>query len=906
MPPKLKSDTAYDLGKRNENLRKFNEARTEYEKAGFIGFLAIARMHLEKKYSSILDRQITDIEYIEQALKILDDHIDDKPASDAHIKHKEITDVRKVLNNLQMELTKEWKQKKFYVLARLTNISKDKRDYIQELKFLIEAIKCEDKKAFIRLQESIIKMSGDIEVRKKYSAYVFNLVQEIKLHPNENSQLAVAVYKLLITLNGDTREKLLEITVFSQLSEDDKRIISEYDFSNLKQDLIFCAKRAIRDPLKLTVLLEIFNFLKKENAIDESDVDTVITYLFNSEEIQTEDKDIEENLLETYCILGQYKAELNPSQAIDLFKKGILKLSKEHPNHQAYLNQYTELLQKSGNLSELNELRQTNNDAASLEQIFNEAKVMEDDYSKTKNIESLKESIKKYKLCAMKGSVNAISKIKRFHESKIPEATHAYAELIKSNPAQFKKTHKQAEATAEALYKEARGQYENLLRDFDKKTNLERKDIYRTIGELRYSGQLFKQNLHLAREFFKKAVELDDQQALYLYAKMCFYGEGGPVDINLASELVERDDFDIEDIEHLYLRAEIIYLHYLNASDNKAENLNACKESCIELFYQGALKGHAASLQSLYILSAYDKEPLATQKLAELYHKNYEKIPLLSNIILPGVIGHPSQYYLQFYKQLSDHDEYPIDPSILELIEEQSLSQLTDETEFNFELEKIVNDYAIHENIDEYQRQLKVNTDKKSKRATFLLAKLELQKNNPKPLRDLFSNEPNSEYDAEIVELLTNYYKNKEKNIEILSNILCYEAQRHAWDSPICFLLRKILSNLDERYKNYKYLHFKELLQKAEQEQKSYFDECASDDSDMEGDNTYQGQDKHVTVDYPRTEELVAKLDSIAEKALNELKRLKHFEEEQYSKKVDEYKALFTSAVDAKFKAKAD
>lgn len=110
---------------------------------------------------------------------------------------------------------------------------------------------------------------------------------------------------------------------------------------------------------------------------------------------------------------------------------------------------------------------------------------------------------------------------------------------------------------------------------------LERGDIVACYeaGLIRCSGQgIFPRNLYLSRQLFEKAANGGHFGALLELSKLCFYGEGGPVELEKAQEhLKSYLEKYPDNPEANYLLGEIYYFHFLyfegHSPDQAEENL---------------------------------------------------------------------------------------------------------------------------------------------------------------------------------------------------------------------------------------------------------------------------------------------------------------------------------------------
>jgi TPR repeat protein len=871
MPTLSQAEKTYDSGKTKENQTDHQAAAELYQTQpkDLICQLAYVRLITEKKVSPFSGRECSDNERDEQIDNLLStiikEILEKTDFKKKHVTHKEITNLIKVIKNWNPAKS-EHQAKKHFFLAKLEIKKLEGRNNKESLKNLIEAAKLKNNSAIIEVLELSKTLSRFETIQVLVVESMQVLTDPAKL--SEPHLIILTINFLEAVMRSKiTKDELLKSQQGTQaLTQDESVIIDTFDLANIENTIISLYKKSLIHFYSLEQLIKSIQQLSKANALDDDNVTQCDNFLGNLDS----DPSNQTEIAIAYCLLGKYFKDKNPKKASAYFKKWFNKLTPIHSHYQEFYSIYQEVLQKTNENSDLLELQETKKRFDGGQGNYNEATQLEQ-----QGRPYLAQAIALYKKAALHGHQASIEKLFSFTDN--PEALLAQSEILnnfdneKINEIGRKKlklaNNKKKETLANELQNTAKDKYEEELKKDDGKR---RQDIFRVIANLRYHGTLFEKNLVLARELYKKAVADGDTLAYYPYANMCLNGEGGPVDIATVKSIIEKLPNETASADELYLKSEVYYLSYLQALDTKSNDPEIELERCIATLLAACIKGNKNALLSLFILHHYDKEIKATLALAELYQHTYEQLPLLQGSEFPNFPQDKNQYYLEFYDQLYSTTN---DPILLNNIEALPAYR---------------------------QEKARINAAKNDVAAKFHQAKSQLENDhNPLPLRKI--KEP--EFRPEIIELLTNYYKQIENGALKLLTTLCYEIQRHQWNDENCKndpeyqIMYRVLCHVDERFEHYDIEGLKDYLKTQEQKQKTYFDEYASDESDPETEDVYQGQDKHVTADYTAAKELTKDIESAALKKLQALAKAKSIDDEQYKKEVDAIKNLFNEAI---------
>ena len=208
--------------------------------------------------------------------------------------------------------------------------------------------------------------------------------------------------------------------------------------------------------------------------------------------------------------------------------------------------------------------------------------------------------------------------------------------------------------------------------------------------------------------------------------------------------------------------------------------------------------------------------------------------------------------------------------------------------------------------LEDYLKQKSLtiqNENQKKDYPSFDFLKKEMEdKNDSRAMRkyaERYIQDIGSEDFKQAITALKGYYEKKEHGLLNLISSLCYEAKRHSCDNKEYKILHAVISELDENYSSYTEAEFKTYLYKKEKEEKSYFDEYPSDDSDAETETNYQASDNTVTAKEDDPQQFIKKLS--VDKVLKCLKEMIEFNDEiedsEYKKKVEHYAALFRGVI---------
>lgn len=385
--------------------------------------------------------------------------------------------------------------------------------------------------------------------------------------------------------------------------------------------------------------------------------------------------------------------------------------------------------------------------------------------------------------------------------------------------------------------------YQNHARNaFEREYNTQRPGIYFELAHFRYQSdnKLFPNNHFIARDLFEAAIYAKDPRAYYPFARMCFYGEGGDVDIELARTFLEKTPNTAADA--CYLLSEIYHMHYLfDQSHPKItptcsnEMLNKMKM----LFSHAAKKGHKKAKLSLELLG---QDPRFEQEeIAELIRD------------IPGSSSDPAP---SAQMEIEPHSH------------EDSFSSSESEEDI----------FCSSESEEESDR-------------AFDHALSELEKRNPLPMRKIAEQGDNN-----AVEKLIEYYNAIDNPIDYLITTLCYELNRHSMDDPVCQLLITIICDLEQNFNSFDAEQFREYIKGIETNKGTYFYECPSDDSDDEANEAYQASDYSCTADWTTTKTLVSKIAPSLKKQLASLEKKTVTDEAQYKSRIASISQAFENA----------
>lgn len=901
---KGKSEGVYKDGLALENKNDYKSAYSKY-KACYAKFTpalcAMARLYLTKKYKSE-ERSLIDAEYQELALDLLEKStIPDLPNTQKN--HIEFNKILKLLNEKMS--SNELSARAKFCQAKIKKAVIGAHTS-ETLGFLISAASLGNLTALNEIENI------EAHVKNCMKFCLIKAIQIIKQHDNSH-QVKVAVLVLLALKNSGKGKDDLSVTSELQLSSVNNEInlIKEFNFQTLDETISQLYLELLTTDLDLHWQIKILKWFYDKEQFNNALSKKCNEFLENQLAISKPEKDAD--LCYLLCLHACY---IHMSGDIDtplpIMQKGFPFLPKDHFFYKDAESIYKELLEYQGHDSQLRDLEDKIARAEGGKVFFEKAEALYKQWESDRyNLKLLIDAIEQYKTAALSTHSEAMKKIKELSDAEkpIPEAILAKVEILKrTSPSENnKRKHdspfvipkgKKKETYFSELEAKARDSYESQL------NTGHNPKIYKIVGDLRYQGKVFVKNLHYARLLYAKGVEHKDKEAFYPYAKMCFEGTGGPVNIVEAKRVLA---LYLENLpaDCLFLRAQISYIDYLEKKDHDKECSSDLK-SCIDDLLAAIHLNHQESLLLLFIIHKFDEEVLATNALADIYYTKFDSLAVLKQVEFPEFPAYKNQYALEFYKikysNITNPEEMPDIPGLKNYINAQNDKNEKQSDALNKLvplIDKYIADYAATQKrsveINGVIQELTTLRDNGNKDAKFYLAKYELLLNaNPLAL----SQNPLNKFWDESRQLLLTYYqaKGEQGRLNLIST-LCYELQRHPWDYPQCRLIREILGIMDERFKNFELKHFEKYLNDAEREKGGYFEEYKSDDSDSDNETTYQSATKHNTADYTRSHELAKKIIPSTLKKLDEMLKQKINDEEKYLKQVDEIKSLYSSTI---------
>lgn len=901
MPESSESRKQYENGRHFEKKQDYVKAKEKYEAAAkklAIAQLAIARLYFEEKIAPE-NRQCMPQEYQDKGLSLLG-KVDKFPDKDRG--HYEVRTILKRLKEgfatpeltakaLLIQFKLEKAIGKIIQPEAITNLVKSaiySKDSHDELTQLLQNLN----KHQIKIQRRVyieairlfhtLKQSIDI-TKAKLNILLFEAIQKIKVQESE-------------FIKGDS---------FS-LAEDLKDIefIKQNSVLTLNENIDTLYQYVLTAKLDIEWFEKILSYSHNNEVIKELFIKRCVEFLNEHNHLIIVG---DEKFIIICCMFAKYLFNLSKySEAKIYFKTGLDKLTLKHIDYDHYFALYKTTLEKLGELDTLQQHHIASLQNGLDESIYDRACHAYKQWQITKENQLLYNAINDLIEAALSKNAKAIKDISSYCESDDchPEFLAAKYKLcsiafdkkiIEIIDAQKIPNGKKGIAKINELLVQAKNAYDIALRE-NKISG-----IVTRIAELRYQGSIFEKNDFIARDLYEKAFLAGDLKAAYPLAKMYFYGEGGAVNIEGAYKTLSALTSSQSEQES-YLFSEIYYTAYLDAIDHKRDYVNILTQ-CINSLLYGALKGHKRSLLSLFILHYYDKEIAATSALASLYLNSFGMLPLLSQISFPDFPENKGDYVFEFINTLVKrtgsnpfaeinilYNNYMSKKESHKNKLNLTLQSAKEQFEALFKLTDQVSINAIKElSIQLYSSDLTEYPD-----IQFLLAHYELKINaNAIPMRKLNI----SKYRDKAIELLYNFYKEHGNDGKYqLITVLCYESARHKLEDAECSIIKDILIKLDPLFTHYTLADFQKYLTQGESQNKRYYDEIVSDDSDSETENVYQAQSKHMTADFPRTNDLVKKIEPQTIALLDKLMELNIDTEEKYKKHVDTIKELFLTA----------
>lgn len=633
-----KFDSAYA----KEQKAKYLEASEGYrscieEKKFFLAYVTLARLYLEKR-AKPFDRECADKEYFEEASKLL--HL----ASE----NKKLTKIDREFyrNKMSLSFKRLFEKGNFeehtaginFALARLEYLSQENLYKPNNLVYLFESAKEGYELALREIEtnwHNIQKTNFAEEANILAHSEVSKLFAAISTTYNSKQlRFCLTVIKKFVELNikPSSRDST---SIFS--SPDKKAWLENINKFKRQLDaslLRDCYVLALENDLDLTTKFEGLNFL---NTLSE--VVTLPDHVVTDLQLLEKHEELEEEKVVALAIF--YARSKHYQQAYDAFSH----VSKEEITKPDVFKHYSDVLKA------LNKEEEISKSASSPENgsiLSAKADELNTGYNLAKNSKTIPveftKSLEAAVKCANQGNNNYYELIKKLSsdENALPEVKQAYyfiekARLDKLSDDSTEKRQKSLKARrsdVDGYANKARKQYDLYLREG------RQEDIHFRIGLLRYQGVIFEKNYAAARQLFRIAVSKGIRQARYWYAKMCFYGQGGTVDIMQAIETI-RESEELS-ADESYLLSEFCYLQYLEAKDTQQEaqamiHLNKCIEYLLQTIQNE--KGDAVhqkdAMLSLYMLFYFDKEGLAATPLDRLKNMpEFKRLGLsLDNIV---------------------------------------------------------------------------------------------------------------------------------------------------------------------------------------------------------------------------------------------------------------------------------
>lgn len=195
----------------------------------------------------------------------------------------------------------------------------------------------------------------------------------------------------------------------------------------------------------------------------------------------------------------------------------------------------------------------------------------------------------------------------------------------------------------------------------------DRLDTLFHLAEVYYHGLGEPQNLCRARELYKEAFVKGHLQAGYRLCYMCFYQQGGPVDLGFVDEFFSLEGLDTEnpgtflfEENHnwwLKLRFDQAFsqlLQYQDAAKGYGESTALDKQSCITACknviaaMEGKQKKHYRTMLQQFI--PCNQSSIAAESIPDAH---YGQLTTAINALLPSGLGFTQADYLQLLRHLS-------------------------------------------------------------------------------------------------------------------------------------------------------------------------------------------------------------------------------------------------------------
>jgi len=250
-----------------------------------------------------------------------------------------------------------------------------------------------------------------------------------------------------------------------------------------------------------------------------------------------------------------------------------------------------------------------------------------------KDVENLKKIIGLLEVAALKEHQSALELLKKLakleqseYETITPEAVLTIERILKEKK---DTAHKKSKSNIfyldkkiyQGLAKKVRDAYEEALKH-------ERPGIYFEMANLRYQGNIFEKNIFFARNLFSMAIKKikNNRNDIPMieacsYAKMCFNGDGGNIDLVQSKEILKLFDLEKLPEEFTYLLGDIYYNDYLLANHNKKQVQDSIKKTA-HCYAIAAKQGHIDAYLSLLILAEKEPENHDVQQALQLIKEN--------------------------------------------------------------------------------------------------------------------------------------------------------------------------------------------------------------------------------------------------------------------------------------------
>jgi hypothetical protein len=754
-----KSIPYFKKGQKSRKEKKYKEAFDQYTKAEKNtprASVAIAEMYF-KKETLVAEGE----DYIEVVLKYLSIGINKKGKNRISFFNE-----AKALLDLMLKgkngFTAEQKRNIYKLYADLAQRGSDRKLEMNQLLHVAALNNNADGRYFKRLKD-ILAVSGEAKADVPiYSIYRSSCLGYVKENPMLEAFLLSIVYA------RNSADGKIDL---SKATKKEKKHWQRFNRETVKEDTISLYNNSEWN--NIIFVIAAIEWLIVHYNYDESLAKKTVDFIGNGNNLETEE------LLLLKCLLAKYfyKGKIL-DKAKDLLEQVLL---KDEPFVSERVKEYENLLQSIyQDLGLKEQLEQFNlkfvNRNKEIAVTYSQAIQEESNFQNSNNYASLTKAVELFKKTALKKHQESLVKLKELGK----EHVEALVAVIRVLDAQGACQKSKAESKNNPFFY-TKKEREDILKDIRKKYE-EASDRYNgQIARLRYEGYIFEKNLFVARDYFRKAYEKHDMpffsEYAEEYAEMCFYGEGGYIDIELAESILEKlNESGQITLKGKYILAEIYYLHYLRDFERPEASDKAFKIS-YKLFND--------------VLSISNIQAATEPNCSE---KNKEELAEKARLSLQIM-----------------HERNP-----------SPFAQLDDDGLLGKEL-------CLTENVIVSPPQ----------ESSFKHAKEALQENDDTlPLRKIAEKQQEGDPKLAISELV-NYYKSTPDGVTRVISTLCYELRRHDPKSIVCKVLFAILDKLNFKKSRDK-VNLEKILHEQEATKADYFDENISDESDSEDEKKFQ------------------------------------------------------------------